>query len=484
MKKHAVNLITGLIGGLIAISVYLLVAPLPHAEQFEKLSSGERLPVQQTSYSFNPDKEIIAPDFGVAAEKSVHAVVHIKTEFHRGNGPGEEYFDFRDFFGRRGFRQPLQGSASGVIVDSEGYIVTNNHVVEEASNITVTLNDKRSYAAEVVGLDPNTDLALIRIEAENLPYLAMGDSDELSIGEWVLAVGNPFNLTSTVTAGIVSAKARNINILGRRGGIESFIQTDAAVNRGNSGGALVNTKGELVGINAAIASQTGTYTGYSFAIPVNIAQKVIQDLKEYGEVQRAIIGVNITDINSELAEKYDIDNLEGVYIQEVEDNSAAEKSGIKDGDIILSVDGKPVNSSGRLLGLIALYDPGDKVELEIRRNDDVKKIEVTLQSESGETKLVPAEEKSTAAVLGAQFETLPPEKCEELGIDHGVQVVDLSHGKLRSAGVRKGFIITGIDRKNVETAEELEKRLEKKEGGVLIEGVYPNGLKAYYGFGL
>ncbi|MGM0611951.1 MAG: Do family serine endopeptidase [Bacteroidota bacterium] len=485
MKKYLSTILAAFAGAIIALGLYyLLIMPQEQSNQPEyRSTSGEAVATYQTSNtdnSYNASKTIVGPDFGSAANKTVHAVVHIKTKGKRRTTIYEQFFGF----GQRDGEVPVRASGSGVIISSDGYILTNNHVVESAEEIKVTLNDKRTFEAKIEGLDPSTDLALIKIDKDSLPNLEMGDSDELSIGEWVLAVGNPFNLTSTVTAGIVSAKARNINILGERSSIESFIQTDAAVNRGNSGGALVNTEGELVGINAAIASSTGSYTGYSFAIPVNIAEKVANDLKKYGMVQRAFIGVTIRDINSKLAEKEDIDKLRGVYIDGVEDDGAADKGGLEEGDVIVSVDGTPVNSSGRLLELIAQYHPGDKVDINYIRNNKKKSVTLVLQGRTGETKLLEPDELSISSVLGANLENVKGEELERLGIDHGVQVTELSSGKLKSAGIREGFIITHVDKERVKSAKELKNILSEKEGGVLIKGVYPNGMQAYYGFGL
>ncbi len=479
MKKYTGYFIAAFMGGMIALGSYLLISP-QQEDVFREASLDENMPVYQTSDSYTASKQIVAPDFGAAADKTVNAVVHIKTEYKRSES---QYNDFFEFFGG-GSAYPPTASGSGVIIDDNGYIVTNNHVVEAADKITVTLNDKRTFEAEVVGLDPNTDLGLIRIEAANLPYLSMGNSDELSVGEWVLAVGNPFNLTSTVTAGIVSAKARNINILGRRSAIESFIQTDAAVNRGNSGGALVNTKGELVGINAAIASNTGSYAGYSFAIPVNIARKVINDLKEYGIVQRAYIGVTIRELTGALAREHGIKDMNGVYVDGVEEDGAAEDAGLKSGDVIVAVDGKPVNSSGRLLELIAQYNPGDGVKVSYIRDNKRKSVELILEGMHGETRVMPKEELNVMTMLGASLRELDKDQLDKHGLDFGIQVTELGVGKLQSAGVREGFIITSVDREKVKSVDEFKKILSGKEGGVLLEGIYPNGMRAYYGFGL
>jgi S1-C subfamily serine protease len=347
----------------------------------------------------------------------------------------------------------------------------------------VTLNDQRSYTAEVLGADPNTDLALLKIDDSNLPYIQYGNSEEVEVGQWVLAVGNPFNLTSTVTAGIVSAKGRSINILQEEFAIESFIQTDAAVNPGNSGGALVNTKGELIGINTAIASNTGSYAGYSFAVPVNIARKVVDDILEFGTVQRAFIGVSIRDLNGKLAAEKGLSVSEGVFINGVNKGGAADLAGIKEGDIIMSVDGIRIKNVPELQEKIGAYRPGDMAQVTVLRNGELFKYDVELRNRNGNTELV-TKEADVLVQLGAELQPLTEDQLKRLGLKSGLQVRNLSSGKLKGAGIREGFIITRIDRKNVLSSQDVIGALSKKDGGVLIEGVYPNGLTAYYGFGL
>jgi Do/DeqQ family serine protease len=435
---------------------------------------------------------IIPNDFVEAADKIVNAVVNIKSIYE--NTSAQLYYDpFRYFFGDIPYHRPYQQMAtgSGVILTEDGYIVTNNHVIKGAQKIEVTLNNKESYEARVIGVDPSTDLALIKIDAENLPFAQYGNSDEVKVGEWVLAVGNPFNLTSTVTAGIVSAKGRNINIIGgdlRNGQIpiESFIQTDAAVNPGNSGGALVNTRGELIGINTAIASNTGSFTGYSFAIPVNIVKKVVTDLAEFGEVQRALLGVSIRDIDSKLAKEKNLKELIGVYVAGVVENGAADDAGIKEGDVITKINNISVNSIPQLQEQVGRYRPGDKIVVEIIRNGNTKIIPVTLKNRKGNTDIVKRSEivKESLASLGATFEPVDDEEKERLRINGGAKITSLSPGKLKSAGIREGFIITRIDKKEIKSPEDVEAALYNKKGGVLIEGVYPNGMRAYYGFGM
>ena len=485
MKRFASLLLVAILGGFISLGAYSLiqsrrapVAGIPSAQ----------VPAQLASYTSIADGQLL-PDFTVSANMTVHAVVHIKTEYARRNGMYDNFFNFRDFFGDRMPNQeqePLMATGSGVIIAQDGYIVTNNHVVQDATNIEITLNDKRTYTATVVGTDPSTDLALVKINETNLPYIAYGNSDDVKIGEWVLAVGNPFNLTSTVTAGIVSAKARNINILGTPDGsaIESFIQTDAAVNRGNSGGALVNTRGELIGINAAIASGNGFYAGYSFAIPVNIVKKVVGDMMEFGEVQRAFIGVSIQEVDSKLAQQEGLKELRGVYVAEVLENGSAQEAGIRKGDIVISVDGINVNSRSELLELIGQHRPGDKVSIGVTRDGKESAYTVKLRNKEGNTKVVKTEAQNVDELLGASFSPAPSELMKKLAINHGIQITALKDGILLEAGIKQGFIITEVDKKPVRSTADLKQAIIDKSGGVLIGGIYPNRTRAYYGFGL
>jgi serine protease Do len=485
MKKYAGFFLMAVLGGMVTLGGNALI---------HKNTGGvqgvpqQNMPVQFASMSGSGPGY---PDFTVAANTSIHAVVHIKTEYARKNSMYDNFFNFHDFFGETPFGDsgPLQGAGSGVIINPDGYIVTNNHVVQDATKIEVVLNDKRSYEGTVVGTDPSTDLAVVKIKETGLPFLTYGNSDELQIGEWVLAVGNPFNLTSTVTAGIVSAKARNINILGTPDGsagssIESFIQTDAAVNRGNSGGALVNTRGELVGINAAIASGNGFYAGYSFAIPVNIVKKVVADLIDYREVQRAFLGVSIREIDSKFAEEQGIKELRGVYVAEVNEGSAAKEAGIQRGDVITSINKVTVNSTSELLEQVSRYRPGEKIEVVVNRNADPKTFTVNLRNREGNTSLVKQENKDVMPLLGAKMQVASSDLMRKLGIDHGVQVTDLSDGLLSNAGIREGYVITEIDKKPVRSLDDVNKILSSKSGGVLLEGIYPNRMRAYYGFGI
>jgi Do/DeqQ family serine protease len=382
-----------------------------------------------------------------------------------------------------------QSSGSGVIISADGYIVTNNHVIEQAEQIEVVLNDKRTFEATLVGADPNTDLALLKVEEKGLPFVAYGNSDDVKVGEWVLAVGNPFNLTSTVTAGIVSAKARNINIISGNGSgtgaVESFIQTDAAVNPGNSGGALVSTQGQLVGINTAIATQTGSFSGYSFAIPVNLVRKVVADLTEFGTVQRGYLGVNIRDVDASLAKEKGLGTLRGVYIDGLVEGSAAGEAGLEPGDVITGIGDLPVNNVPELQEQVNRFRPGDKLPLTYERNGKQRTASVTLKNKNNSTKLSKKDDPADAVQsLGATFETLAGEDMKRLNINNGLKISKLDNGKLKSAGIREGFVITSIDKKPVSSPEQLKDVLENKKGGVLIEGVYPNGMRAYYAFGM
>jgi Do/DeqQ family serine protease len=353
-------------------------------------------------------------------------------------------------------------------------------VVEGATEIEVTLNDNKSYKAEIIGTDPTTDLALIKVDAKDLSPVLYGNSDDVKVGQWVLAVGNPFNLTSTVTAGIVSAKGRNIHILQDKYAIESFIQTDAAVNPGNSGGALVNTRGELIGINTAIASNTGSYAGYAFAIPANIVKKITTDLLKYGKVQRGLLGVSIRDIDQKLTEEKQLGNIQGVYVAEAFEGSAAKEAGLKEGDVITKVGNIKITKSAELQEQVSLFRPGDKVNITYLRDGKEKTAEVTLKSTNGNTELAAKEE----TVLGATLGKPSNDELKKLGITNGVKITSLAAGKLRAQGIQEGFIITSIDNQAIKTVEEVATKLKNKKGGVLIEGVYPNGMRAYFGFGL
>lgn len=434
-------------------------------------------------------------DFTYAAEKAIHGVVHIKATQNGRGSSEQQYVDpFEYFFGFGGRSQrtpqPRIGAGSGVIISTDGYIITNNHVIDGADELEVTLNDNRKFEAKVIGADPTTDIALIKIEADDLPTIPFGDSEKLKVGEWVLAVGNPFNLTSTVTAGIVSAKSRgNIGAGGDRSKIESFIQTDAAVNPGNSGGALVNTKGELVGINTAIYSETGSYAGYSFAVPISIAGKVVNDLKEYGTVQRAVLGVLIQDPQYVADEdKAKVKALEGAYVGGFAERSTAKEAGVEKGDVITAVNGVKVKSASALQEQISKYRPGDKVELTIDRNGSTKKYTVELRNAQGSTKVVKSGDGTE--IMGGAFKALTDEQKRKLGVSYGIEVTGVANGKLQSAGIKKGFIIMIVNNQKISAPEDFEKIVDNilqgrtEDQGLFIKGFYPNGRTKYYAIDL
>ncbi len=476
MKKAISMFFIAALGGLAGAFIY--------SHSSTELMTGsisEKQKVQFVSLPGNTSNSAMT-DFTKAAEMSVHAVVHVKTFYTK-----QSYNPFGnpfDFWGRpqQPQSQQQEASGSGVIITQDGYIVTNNHVVENAEKISITLNDNQTYDAKVIGTDPSTDLALLKIDEKNLPFITYGNSDDVKVGEWVLAVGNPFNLTSTVTAGIISAKARNIGILPDQYKIESFLQTDAAVNPGNSGGALVNTNGELIGINSAIASNTGSFTGYSFAIPVNLVRKVMDDLVEFGSVQRGFIGVSIRDIDSKLMNEKGIKQTQGIYVAGLTQGGAAEAAGLKEGDIIQKVGDAVVTSTPQLQEQIGRYRPGDKVALTVLRNEKNSVFMLTLRNKEGDTKIGKNEE--PLKLLGGEFENASPDEKANLNLSGGVKISRLIAGKLRNAGIKEGFIITSIDKKPINSKDDLELALRSKQGGVLIEGIYPNGTKAYYGFGI
>ncbi len=433
-----------------------------------EMASGEKGGFMQLSNAALPAAQPV--DLTEAAEKACNAVVYIKV-VQKGKTQTIEYRDpfedfFGDFFGRGGGTQRRQvetpkreAAGSGVIISEDGYIVTNNHVVENADEITITLNDNREFSARVIGLDADTDLALLKIEATGLPTIVIGDSDQLKVGEWVLAVGNPFNLTSTVTAGIVSAKARNLGA--HKNGIESFIQTDAAINAGNSGGALVNTRGELVGINAMLYSQTGSFTGYGFAIPTTIMKKVVTDLQAYGTVQRAMVGISgmtlrdYIDAQKSKDENFkaDFGTVDGVYVAEVSEDGAAEEAGIKSGDVIVSVDGKKVTKMSELQEATTKYRPGDKAQIGYIRDKKEKTATITFRNAKGSTTVIKTQK---VDALGADFKELSESLKKTLNLSYGVQVTNLKNGYLKSAGVPEGFIILKANNQNIKSAADME----------------------------
>ena len=441
-------------------------------------------------------------DLTYAAEKALPCVVYIKNTQNSKvqtveySDPFEDFFSdpFGGFFGRgqggnggrrqRQFQTPKRTAAgSGVIISTDGYIVTNNHVVDGADELMVTLNDNKEYSARIIGADATTDLALIKIDAKNLPAIQIANSDDVKIGEWVLAVGNPLGLNNTVTAGIVSAKARSMNT----GGVTSMIQTDAAINQGNSGGALVNTAGALIGINAMLASPTGSNIGYGFAIPTSIMNKVVDDIKKYGTVQRAMIGIQGSDVNTyvdsekEKGNEVDLGTMEGIYIAKVVDDGAAADAGLKEGDVITHIDGQKVTQFGELQGILAQKRPGDKIEITYLRKKAKKTATLTLKNEKGNTKVV---KDADLDVLGGQFRPITDSQKEQLNIGYGLQVLKVSGGKLKDAGVPQGFVIQRVNDQSIKTIEDLQnvvKNASKSKEPVLwIQGIYPTGKKGYF----
>ena len=475
MKRLIGIFLVALVGGAVALGAYKLMEKKPH---YYSYPAGQQISLRPVNYI--PGTPFNEPDFETAAANSVQAVVHIKTQFQRKSDVYDDFFNFFNF-GQGIPNQAIEAMGSGVIIDSEGFIVTNNHVVQDADNITVTLNDKRVYKATIIGTDASTDLALIKIEEKGLPFLTYGNSDEVRLGEWVLAVGNPFNLTSTVTAGIVSAKARDINILGSQGTVESFIQTDAAVNPGNSGGALVNLKGQLIGINAAIASGTGNYVGYSFAIPVNIVKKVVDDFMKFGKIQKGFLGIRYKEIDDQFAKDNDLPSVKGVYVQEVVEGGAAEKAGMKKGDVILQMQGMPVDSKSELQEIISQHNPGDKLSLTVYRDGKQMDLSLTLLNEN---ESLGSAKNDQIIIHGATFQHITNNEKQRFRIDDGYKIVHLDNGLLRNSGIREGFIVITIDKQPVHSTQDLKEAFTSKKGGVLIEGLYPNGMRAYYGIGL
>ncbi len=492
-KNHLLRLATaGLLGGVIALGGYKVFL---HEPNFQTIEQKQHY---QLSKFYSDTTNYVVPEgmnFIASANLTRPAVVHIKTYYDTKSAsisaqPLQLDDPFlKHFFGEGMIPQnniPKESSGSGVIITKDGYIVTNNHVIDKADKIKVVLDDKRSYEAKLIGKDPSTDLAVLKIDNDNLHFVRYGNSDVVKVGEWVLAVGNPFDLTSTVTAGIVSAKARNINILRSKENmaIESFIQTDAAVNPGNSGGALVNLKGELIGINTAIATPNGTFTGYSFAVPVNIVKKVIDDLMQYGEVQRALLGINIQDITAELAQEKNIKDIKGVYIAGINAGSAAADAGIEEGDIITQIDNQQVNTSSELQEVIGRHRPGDKVKVNYRRKGIEKSTLITLKNKNGNLEVVKAKP-TTSQILGAEFESISDQEKKQFKTSNGVKITRLIAGKLKTAGIKEGYIITMINKKPVTTAKEIFEIVGNTDaGGILIDGIEPDGKTSFYAIGL
>ena len=485
MKMYSNFLMAGVLGLTLAFST------APFAESMAATNNVDAVPGQPVDLTY-------------AAEKAIPAVVHIryvqnsKTKTVKvQSSPFDDFFN--DFFGNpygdggtqeRKIQTPKrEATGSGVIISPDGYIVTNNHVVDGADELTVTLNDNREFSAKIVGTDKTTDLALIKVDAKNLPTLPIGDSEKLKVGEWVIAVGNPFNFNSTVTAGIVSAKARSLYA----NGVESFIQTDAAINPGNSGGALVNAQGELVGINTAIVSQTGSYSGYSFAVPANIVKKVVGDLIDFGSVKRAVLGIQMIDLTEALAKKLEyesvddmskklkLSSLEGVYIGEVAKGGSADKAGIKVGDILLSVDGEAVKNGAAVQVKVNSYHPGDKVPVTVMRDGKTKTFDVVFQGSSSETGTVVAD--GEIAFYGATLKEADAETLARFSLKKGVLVSSVGTGKMLEAGAAEGMVITYVNDKPVSKPQDVIDIAKTSTRSVYIEGVSANGRKVFFGFG-
>jgi Do/DeqQ family serine protease len=501
MKKFGTLIIAAILGSALTTGAFLLISDKEN--NTVKIEHVSGTPALGSAFTVNAEGDIVPLDFTDIAEKVMPAVVHIKStqlqnvgnyQYRSYPDPFRHFFDddlFRHFFGPE-FRnqsprpqprgpQARVGTGSGVIINREGYIVTNNHVIDNADDIEVTLNDNRVFKARVVGTDPSTDLALLEIKGKELPLLPLANSDEVEIGEWVLAVGNPFNLNSTVTAGIVSAKARNINILRDQSAIESFIQTDAAINPGNSGGALVNLQGGLIGINTAIASPTGAYAGYGFAVPANIVNKVVEDLIKYGAVQRGYLGLMIRSVDGNLAREKELEVTTGVYVDSIAAKSAAGNAGVRVGDVITRVDEMNVNSSGELLERIGRKRPGDKVKLTVNRKGKEQEFLVTLRNQEGRTEILTKDKREILDVLGIELEEIKNRTASELGVPGGVRITRIGPGQLKhQTDVREGFVITKVDGKTIKSVDEFVNVLQGKTGGVMIEGVYEDYPGTYY----
>jgi serine protease Do len=501
MKRFIRLILASIIGSALTIGVFMLTGMNRTKSSYElKVPST---PAKYAVFTVNEQGKAIPLDFTGVSKKIMNSVVHIKTSskvstknqgsFYAPDPFGDDFF--RHFFGEPPSQnkpgqkeEPFMqmGAASGVIIDPDGYIVTNNHVVNGADEIEVTLYDNEVYKAKVIGTDPSTDLALIQIKKNGLEAIPFANSDNAEVGEWVLAVGNPFDLNSTVTAGIVSAKSRNINIINDKSAIEAFIQTDAAVNPGNSGGALVNLNGELIGINTAIASPTGAYSGYGFAVPSNIVSKVVKDIMKYGMVQRAYLGVLIHSVDGDFANEKNLTVNEGAYVDSIMDKSSAGEAGIRQGDIIVGIDSMKITKSSDLLEQIGRRHPGDKINVVVNRKGKELNYLVVLANQKGTKKVEIKESQDVLDILGASFATVDKATARKLGIDGGVEVKKLYNGVLQSqTSIDEGFIITHANNKKVTSVEDLQKELKDYKGGVILGGIYENYPgEVYYAFGL
>jgi len=496
MKRFGALLLAAVLGS--GITIVTTQWFVPNQQSGVKIEHVTGTPASQVAYTVNDLGQVVPLDFTETAERVTKAVVHIRSIQEKAPRTNQEIPDaFRFFFDEPNQNQgPRQSSGSGVIINKNGYIVTNNHVVDDADVVQVTLFDNREVKAEVIGTDPDTDLAVIKINEKDLPYLSFVNSDDSKVGQWVLAVGNPFNLNSTVTAGIISAKGRDINIInsslqrgngqqGARTAIESFIQTDAAINPGNSGGALVDINGGLLGINTAIASPTGAYSGYGFAVPSNIVSKITEDLITYGAVQRGWLGIEIRNVSSDLVKENDLAVNEGAYVAsfgDAGDRSAAKAAGIKEGDVVVKIDDHDIKSSSALIEYVGRKRPGDKIEVTVNRKGKIVSVPVTLKNREGSTATVKKDEKPEMASLGWNLEEVDGKVLKRVEISGGVRVSAITNGKIkRYTDIREGFIITHIDDIAVKSVKEVNDILKKKKTGdlITIAGVYEDYPREY-----
>ena len=463
MKNFLKMLAVSALGGILTLGGYMYF--IDHQELGDALQTTQMPNMIPSNYESARVAAAENTDFTAVAEKSIHAVVHVKN-MSTSSAKSNSLYEF--FYGQSGSTErQVVGSGSGVIISSDGYIITNNHVIKNARKLEVTLNNKETYTAEVVGADESTDIALLKIDKSELPYLPFGDSDHLNVGEWVLAVGNPFNLTSTVTAGIVSAKARDINMMNNNKVIESFIQTDAAVNPGNSGGALVNTRGNLIGINTAISSQTGSYIGYSFAVPSNIAKKVIEDILEFGNVQRAYLGINYEELNSEKANEFGVGSTQGVLITRVIDQGAAKEAGLMVNDIIVKMDNVKISKFSDLQGYLGSKRPGDEVQVTVLRDEVNKTFPLKLKNQFGKYKF---ENRDFSEYFIGELEPIRKSDANKFDIDYGVKILNLKNDAIeRTYGVGNGDIILAVEDQKVYSSEQVDQLLKKYQNKEYFE---------------
>ena len=478
MRKSVITVLaSAIVAGLTAFGVVKACTP-------KLISEGEAavLSADGSSYRTVNLAQTEYPDFTYAAESAVDAVVYVQVTIKQKQNTIQDPF-FKFFFGDQMGPQSREqkASGSGVIIRSDGYIVTNNHVVDGASTVDVTLNNNQTYPAKVVGTDPATDVAILKIDADGLPVVPFGDSDKLRLGQWVIAIGSPYDLRSTITAGIISAKGRQMHHAPGEFKIESFIQTDAAVNPGNSGGALVNQKGELVGVNTAIISQTGSYTGYSFAVPSNIVRRIAEDLIDFGSVKRALLGVTMSPIDDKKAKEMKLLAPKGVYVEEVMKGGAADKAGIKKGDVIIAVDSTEITTPSSVQEKVSSYHPGDKAAIRIVRDGNEKTLEVTFQGTSMETGSKDVD--GSVAFYGAKLKEASKETLQRAGLRAGVEIVSVGPGKVQDAGASEGFVILYVNDEPVRKPEDVINIAKKAKRAVYVEGVDTDGRAAYFAFG-